>query len=156
MVRGIGHALQCKGNRLAVDENHPVVASGRDLRDVALHEGVAVAIVRQSLEHHVAILVALLQHEYRSAAHPVQRLAHRLAMLAQEFAHVMHIASDERRCAAFWEPSRVHLLVHVPEALRVVADQRALQASPLEDISAVDVLGVEGRVLAHEDDVVLT
>ncbi len=54
------------------------------------------------------------------------------------------------------KPGRVHLLVHVPQALRPVADQRALNLGALQDVGAVDVLGIEGRILAHQNHVEFT
>ncbi len=151
-----GYPLQGKGHRLSVDQNDPAIAGGHDLRQVALHDGVAGAVVGQRLEHDVAVLVALFQNEYGSPSHAVQGLAYRFAVLAQEFAHVVHVAGDEGGRAALGKPGRVHLLVHVPQALRPVADQRALALRTIQNVRGVDVLGVEGRILAHQNHVEFT
>ena len=151
----VRHALQRERHGLAVDENHPVVASRDDLGEVTLHDGIFMPVVRQGLEYHIAILVALLEDEYGAPAHAVQRFADGFAVLLEKFAHVMHVARDQRGRAAFREPGRIDLLVHVPKAPGVVADQGPLPARALQDVGAVDVLGVERRVLAHQDDVVI-
>ncbi len=148
--RDAGEAV---GYRLAVHEDHARVARLDDVRDVTLHDGVPPAVLGERLEHHVGVLVARLEHEDRAAAHAVERLADRPAVLAQERVHVRHVARDERRCAALREPGRVHLLVHVAQALRPVHDQRTGSLGAFEDVRRVDVLGVEWRVLAHQDHV---
>ena len=111
------------------------------------------AVLGQRLEDDVGVLVALVDHEDRPAAHAVQGLADDSRMLAQESVHVAHVARDQRGRAALREPGRVDLLVHVAQALRAVHDQRARQLGALEDVGRVDVLGVERRILAHQHDV---
>src|ERR1700724_673073 len=113
VVVGIGHSLQGEGPGLALDEYHAAVSRRHDLRQIALHDGIARAVVRQRLEHDVAVLVALFEHEDRAAAHSVQRFADGLAVLAQELAHVAHVARYQRRGAAFRKPRGVHLFIHV-------------------------------------------
>ena len=76
-----------------------------------------------------------------------------LAVLGGESGHGVHVAGDQRGCAAFREPGRVHLFVHVAQALWPVDHQRALELGPLEDVGGVDELHVEGRILAHEDHI---
>ena len=110
-------------------------------------------MIGESLEHHAGIRVTLAEHEDRAPAHAVERLADDPALLAQEGRHLAHVARDQGRRAALREPGRVDLLVHVPQALRAVDDQHAGALGALEDVGAVDVLGVEGRILAHQDAV---
>src|SRR6266849_1352106 len=107
VVVGIGHSLQGEGHGLAVDKYHAAVAGRYDFGKVSLYDGIARAVVRQCLEHHVAVLVALFEHEDRAAPHAVQRLADGLAVLAQELAHVAHVARYQGRGAAFRNPRRV-------------------------------------------------
>ncbi len=74
-------------------------------------------------------------------------------MLAQEFAHVVHVACDECGCAALGKPRRVDFLIDVPQSLRAIENTGALQLRAIQDVGAVDVFGVEGRILAHQDHV---
>src|ERR1700727_2162758 len=144
------------GHRLAGDQNDAAVPCRDNFRQVALHDGVAGAVAGQGLEHHIAVLVALLENENGFAAHAIQRLAHGLAVLPQEFAHVMHVARDEGGRATLRKPGRIDLLVDVAQPLRPIVDMSALQLRPIEDVGAVNVFGVERRVLAHQDHVVFT
>ena len=75
-------------------------------------------------------------------------------MLAQEGAHVVHVARDQRRRTALGEPGRIHLLVHVAQPLRPVEDEGALFSGAIQYVSAVDVFHVERRILAHQDGIV--
>ncbi len=67
--------------------------------------------------------------------------------------HVRHVARDQGGRAALREPGRIDLLVHVAQAIGPVHDQRTLHLGAFEDIGRVDVLGIERRVLAHQDRV---
>ena len=87
--------------------------------------------------------------------HAVEGLAHGLAVFPQKFAHVVHVAADERGGAALGKPSRVDLFIHVAQPLRAVAHQRALNLGAVQNVRGVDVLGVEGRVFAHQNHVEL-
>ena len=51
------------------------------------------------------------------------------------------------------KPGRIDLLVDVAQALRAIVDMRALQLRAIEDVGAVDVFGVERRILAHQNHV---
>ena len=145
-----GHAHQRVRHGLAVHQQDPGVPAGRDFGQVTLRDCVAAAAVGERLEYHPRVSVALPDDEDGAAAHAVERLEHGLAMLAEEGLHRRHVARDQGRCAAVREPGRVGLLVHVPQALRPVHDQGARLLCPLEQVGRVDVLHVEGRVLAHQ------
>ncbi len=151
MVPGAGDAGERKGHRLALDEEHPRVPRLRDVGNVALRDRVALAVLAQGLEHHPGVRVPGGEHEHRAPGHAVQRLADDLAVLAQERLHLPHVARDQGGRAALRKPGRVDLLVHVAQALGTVDDEDPGGFSALEDIGAVDVLGVEGRVLAHQE-----
>src|ERR1700692_4290827 len=69
VVVAIGHSLQGEGHGLAVDKYHAAVSGRYDFGKVSLYDGIARAVVRQCLEHHVAVLVALFEHEDRAAPH---------------------------------------------------------------------------------------
>ncbi len=96
-----------------------------------------------------------LEHEDRAASHAVEGLTDDLAVLAQEGLHVCHAPGNQRWCTTLREPGRVDLFVHVPQALRAVDDQSPLLFGPLQDVSRIDVLGVERRVFAHQQAVKL-
>src|SRR5674476_500168 len=59
-----------------------------------------------------------------------------------------------RWSAAFGKPGGVDLLVHVAQALRTIADERPLIARAIQYVGAVDVFGIERRILSHQYDVV--
>ena len=81
----------------------------------------------------------------------MQGLTNDLVVLGEERVHIRHITCDERRCAALREPSGVDLLVHIAQSARIVDDKSALVLSALEDVGRIDVFGIEGWVLAHQD-----
>ena len=130
----------------------PVTICGQ----VALHDGVLMAVVRQGLEHHVAILVALIEHEDRSAAHPVQRLADGLAMLACRnspmscMSRVISVGAQHSGNQAVYTFSFMSR-----RPCGSLQTSAPCSARPIQDVGAVDVLDVERRVLAHQDHVVI-
>ena len=83
----------------------------------------------------------------------VEWLDHDTRMLGREGFEIVHRARDQRQRRVLGEPRRVCLLVHVPERLRRVDHETAAERRPIEDVGRVDVLDVERRVLAHQDDV---
>jgi hypothetical protein len=118
-----------------------------------LHDGIAGSVLRQCLEDHRGILVPGIDDENRSSSHAVERLANDFAVFLQKLGHIAHVAGDPGRRAAFRKPRRVHLLVHVAQALRPVQYGDAERFCSLEDVGGVDVLHVEGGVLAHQDHI---
>jgi len=65
----------------------------------------------------------------------------------------VHVPRDQGGGTALGKPGGIDLLVHVPEAPRIVHHQSALQLGPIEDVGAVDVFDIEWRVLAHQNNV---
>ena len=120
-----------------------------------MHDRKAFAGVGQGLEHDIAILVALLQHEDRASAHAIERFRHGLAVLAQKIRHGVHIARDQCGRAALREPGRVGLFVHIAQPLRIIDHDRALGLRAVQDVGRINELHVERRVLAHQNDVVV-
>ena len=151
MILRAGDARQCVRHRFALDQEHARVTRFHDVGNVALREREALPVVGEGLEHHACVEIALAEHEDRAATHAVQGLADDFAVLAQEAGHLPHVARDQGRRAALREPGRVDLLVHVPQPLRAVDDEHTLALGALEDVGAVDVLGVKRRILAHQD-----
>ena len=76
-------------------------------------------------------------------------------MVLEKAAHLAQRTGDQRIRAALREPGRVNLLVDVPQGRRAVDHHCTALGRTFQNIGAVDVLGVEGRVLAHQDDVQL-
>ena len=62
-----------------------------------------------------------------------------------------HVARDKRGRAALREPGGVHLLVHVPQALRAVHDQHALRLRRARGCRSCRCIPCRRGVLAHED-----
>ena len=156
MVGGRGHARQCIGRGFAIDDDDARVAAAGDLRQVALHDGKAVAVVGQGLENHPHVLVGRVDHKDGAAAHAMQGLADDAPLFGGEGSHVVHVASNEGWRTAVGEPRGVHLLVHVAQACRAVDHQRSSQFGAFQNVGGVDELDVEGRVFAHQDDVKIT
>src|SRR5882672_4185931 len=75
VVRG-RDARERVGNRLPVDQQHAAVARFDDVGNIALGDRVLPSVVRQRLEHDAQILVGLIDHEDRAAAHAVQGFHH--------------------------------------------------------------------------------
>src|SRR3546814_2600481 len=80
-------------DRLAVDEQDPLVAVD-DLRQVALRHRQVAAAVGERLEDDVDVGLAGADAEDRAPAHAVQRLEHRVAVLADEGLERGGIAAD--------------------------------------------------------------
>ena len=144
------HADQRVRHGLAVHEQDARIAGLGDLRQVALGDRVAAAALGERLEHDARVRIALGDDEDGAAAHAVERLEHRPAVLGEECLHRRHVARDQGGRAAVREPSRVGLFVHVPQALRPVHHQRARLLGALEQVGGIDVFHVEGRILAHQ------
>jgi hypothetical protein len=139
-------------HRHAIHQQDPLVAVD-DLREVALGHGLAQAALRQRLQDHVEVGLAGLCPEDRAPAHAVERLEHRLAVLRHEGLELGGVPADQRRRAALREEQGRELLVVVPQALGVVHHRRPGPLGQAQDLGVVDVLLVDGRVLAHQHDV---
>src|SRR4029077_6374249 len=109
----------------------------------------------ERLEHDIDVLVIALEHKNGTSPHPVERLADDPPMRERERGQLAHNACNQSRRTAFWEPCRVYLLVHIPQALRPVDDESALFPAALENVRAVDVFGIERRILTHQNAVEL-
>ena len=64
-------------------------------------------------------------------------------------------AGDQGGRCVFGKPGGEELFVGVTQALRLVDDEHSLLLGPLEHVGGVDVLGIEGGILAHQDHVQL-
>src|SRR3546814_6704762 len=100
-------------DRLAVDEQDPLVAVD-DLRQVALRHRQVAAAVGERLEDDVDVGLAGADAEDRAPAHAVQRLEHRVAVLADEGLERGGIAADQGGGAALGELERGELSSEEP------------------------------------------
>ena len=111
------------------------------------------AVVGQGLENYIGVLVAFFYCEDRLAAHAVEGFRDDIFLLGEKRPHFFNGAGYQRQRRALRDPGRVGLFVHVAQCLRMIDDQRACRACPVEDVGGVHVLHIERRVLAHQDDV---
>src|SRR3546814_10177432 len=86
----------------------------------------------------------------RAPAHAVQRLEHRVAVLADEGLERGGIAADQGGGAALGELERGELLVEVAQAPRVVHHLRALALHEPQQQGVVDESGIDRRIPAHQ------
>ena len=107
-----GDPLQRERHRLAVHQNDPAIAavtiSGR--YRCTWHSA---SVTGQRFEYDIAVKLSPCSSTNMDL--PPMPSSH-IAVLAQEFAHVVHVAGDERRRAALRKPGGVDLFVHVPGA----------------------------------------
>jgi len=109
----------------------------------------------QHFEDHRQVRIAFTMAEDRGAAHLVKGFENDVTVLPSELAENVGAPADQGRWRALWKLRGEELLVAVAQALRAVDHQRSGFLCQLQQIGGVDVLAIERRVLAHEDDVEL-
>jgi hypothetical protein len=148
------HPGERVGYGLAVDQQYALVAVP-NLGEESLRHDVASLVLRHGLEDDVGVGAARGHAKDRRTAHAVQRLDDDGLLDSEEFVEARHLPGDDRRRTALGKPGGVHLLVGVAQALGFVDDEHACLLGAFEEIGRVDVLHVEGGVLAHQHDVEL-
>ena len=89
-----------------------------------------------------------LHAEDAHSTHAVERLEDDVAVLRMEGLHVLRLPRDERGRGKLGELHHGELLRMVAQRRGLVEDARTLALGLLEQVRGVDVLGIEGRVLA--------
>src|SRR3546814_11543850 len=115
-----------------------------DLQVALRHRQVAAA-VGERLEDDVDVGLAGADAEDRAPAHAVQRLEHRVAVLATEGIERGGIAADPGVRAALGDLERGDVLVEVVQAARAVHDLPALARRAPPHKGAVDEFGIDQR-----------
>ena len=83
-------------------------------------------------------------------AHAVERLEDDVAVLGVEAADLGRLARDQRRRDVLRELQDRQLLRVVAQRARTIEHARALALGLLQQVGGVEVLAVEGRILAHQ------
>src|SRR5437773_7510958 len=148
-LAGLRNAREAMRHRLAVDQQHAVVAFG-DLGDVALRHHHAFAALRHDLHDHVAVRIVDAHAEDVLAAHDVEALHHHVALLVDEGLDARGLARNERRCDEGAELGDRELLVMVANGVGRVEYLYALAHGGGQEPGAGDVFEVERRILAHQ------
>ena len=151
-LAGRRNTRQAVGHGLAVDHQDAFVTV-LDRRQIGLAHGLLRTVDGQGFEDHREVRIAWAVTEDRGAAHAVQRLEDHIAMLGHELAQHIRAAADHRGRRALREQRGEQLLVAIAQALWTVDHQHTLALGLFEQVGGVDEFEIEGRVLAHQDDV---
>ncbi|MNE17281.1 hypothetical protein D3C80_1102560 [compost metagenome] len=151
-LAGGGNACQAVGHRLAVDHQDALVAV-LDRRQVALRHDLLGAVEGEGLEDHREVRVAGAMAEDRRTAHAIKGFENDVTLFFGKLAQNVRSSADHGRRRQLGEQGGEELLVAVAQALRAVDHQHAGTFGLLQQVGGVDVLVVEGRVLAHQDHV---
>ena len=151
-LAALRNARQAVRHRLTADHQHALVALGNGRQELLHHHGLR-AVTVQRLDDGTQVQAVVLDAEDAHAAHAVQRLQDDVAVLGVEGAHGQRIARDQGRAGELRKLQDGKLLRMVTQGTRLVENFRTFALSLLQQMGGVEVLAVEGWILAHDDGI---
>ena len=142
-----GYSVQ-RANRLAFDQNHPLVASPH-LRQILLGNHRLAAGCQKHFRHRAEIFIARRQPKNASAAIAEKRFQNNVAKLGAKIRQRRRIAGNQggrqQPVKQGWE----NLFRRITHRRRVI-DHQCLRVNTLQQMRGGNIMHVKGRVLAHQ------
>ncbi len=145
----LGDARQGIRHRFSVNQQDALVAFD-DFRNIALRHDGACSMLRQRFDGGVEIHILFAYAEHRAPRHSVERFENHVMMLRQEFQNQFGPARYQAWHGKFIEFGDGELFVEITQRLWLVENSCSLCFGEFQQISAVDVLHIVRRVLAHQ------
>src|SRR6185437_2292292 len=116
------------------------------------HDGTR-AVARKGFQDHTDVVISTVNAKYAGPSHTVERFEHNVAVLSQKVANQIFLPGHQCRGRKLRKLCYGELLVVIADRSRAVEDTRTQAFRQLQQVSAIDILHVEWRILAHQDDV---